>query len=458
MKILLMLPINRSYVIMPSLGLGYVGAILRKEGHDVKMIHCLKEKFTFVDFEKYINENDFDIIGIQMFTFDVSPVKTHLDIIKRLKPNTITVLGGYHPSGDPEGVLKSFPKADFAFVSEVEIAFPEFLKQLQKKKPNFTEVPNLIWRKNDKIIVNPIKIVEHLDTIPFPAWDLMDPRTYPKSPHGGFFKSFPTAPIIITRGCPMLCTFCAGKSITTKHIRKRSADNVIGEIKFLKNNFGVNDFLIEDENFTLHSNLVMEFCDKLLKEDLKITWSCPSGVRLDTLNEEMLSMMEKSGCHSLSVGVEFGSQRIHDLTKKNLTLEIIKEKVSLFKKFNIRTTGFFMFGIPGETKEEMIETIKFAKSLDINRAQFNNFMPLPGSFLYSELLKKGVKSIDFDHFFVHDVGYIPEGMSRKQMKDIQRRAYLEFYLRPKIILGLLKDITSFEQFLLLIRRFFDALV
>jgi len=105
-----------------------------------------------INFEKYINENDFDIIGIQMFTFDVSPVKTHLDIIKRLKPNTITVLGGYHPSGDPEGVLKSFPKADFAFVSEVEIAFSEFLKQLQKKKPNFTEVPNLNWRKNDKII------------------------------------------------------------------------------------------------------------------------------------------------------------------------------------------------------------------------------------------------------------------------------------------------------------------
>ena len=390
MNILLIIPINRSYVVTPSLGLGYIASVLRLQGHKVKILHCLKEKLTFNDFENYIKQNDFDFIGIQMFTFDITSVKRHLEIIKKNQPSAVTIVGGYHPSGDPQEILKMLPQADFAFVSEVEIALPVFLEEIKKKDPNLSIVPNLIWRNGDETIVNPLKIIDDLDMIPFPAWDLMDPRTYPEAPHGGFFKSFPTAPIIITRGCPMECTFCAGKSITTKKIRKRSINNVIEEIKLLKEKYGVNDFLIEDENFTLHKNLVYDFCNQLINQQLKITWSCPSGVRLDTLDLPILQLMEKSGCHSLAVGVEFGSQRIHDLTKKNLTIEIIKEKVALFQHTNIKTTGFFMFGIPGETKQDMMQTIKFAKALNINRAQFNNFMPLPGSALYAQLKHDGM--------------------------------------------------------------------
>ncbi len=457
MKVLLVIPINRSYVITPSLGLGYIASVLRLQGHKVKILHCIKEKFTFGDFDNYIKQNNFDFIGIQMFTFDSTSVKRHLDIIKKNKPSTTTILGGYHPSGDPHEILKKFPQADFAFISETEIAFPFFLEEINKKDPNLSIVPNLIWRNGDKIIINSLKIIDDLDEIPFPAWDLMDPRTYPEAPHGGFFKSFPTAPIIITRGCPMECTFCAGKSITTKEIRKRSINNVIEEMKFLKVKYGVNDFLIEDENFTLHKNLVYDFCNQLINQQLKVTWSCPSGVRLDTLDLAILQLMEESGCHSLAVGVEFGSQRIHDLTKKNLTIKIIKERISLFQHTKIKVTGFFMFGIPGETEQEMIQTIKFAKALNINRAQFNNFMPLPGSSLYAQLKHDGMDSIDSDHFFVHDVGYVPQGLTRKRLKNIQRRAYLEFYLRPKIIVGLIKEITSFRQLCRLIKRFMDGL-
>jgi len=457
MKILLMTPINRSYVIMPSIGLGYLASVLRKKQHEVRILHCLKDKFSFDDFSKYINKNKFDVIGIQMFTFDITPVKRHLEIIRRDNPKTITILGGYHPSGDPEGVLKTFPSADYAFISEAEIGLPIFFDEIKKNEPNLESVPNLVWRKKDAILINPIKVVENLDEIPFPAWDLMDPRQYPEAPHGGFYKSFPTAPIIITRGCPMQCTFCAGKSITTNNIRKRSAKNVVDEMRFLKEKYWVNDFLIEDENFTLHKSLVYDFCNELLESNLNIAWSCPSGVRLDTLDLDMLKLMERAGCHSLSVGVEFGSQRIHDLTKKHLTIEKIKEKVSLFGQTNIKVTGFFMFGIPGETKDEMIRTIKLAKSLNIDRAQFNNFMPLPGSQLYNQLKNEGMANIDYNHFFVHDVGYVPKGFTRGRIKNLQRRAYLEFYLRPKTIFNLIREVTSLKQLYYLTKRFIDGL-
>ena len=157
--------------------------------------------------------------------------------------------------------------------------------------------------------------------------------------------------------------------------------------------------------------------------------------------------MERAGCHSLSVGVEFGSQRILDLTKKGMNIETIKKKIALFKKSNIRVTGFFMMGYPGETKEDIKKTIKLAKELDIDRAQFNNFMPLPGSEIYNVLKEEGkLDKLRIDHFFVHDVGFIPEGMTEKELKKLQKKAYLGFYLRPRIIFGLLKDIKNFKHF------------
>ena len=458
MKVLLVIPINRTYVVMPSLGLGYVASTLREAGHSIEILHCIKEKYSYEDFERHLKTHKYDLIGYQMFTYDVNSIIKHVEIAKAVNGNMLNVLGGYHPSGDPLGVLDTVALADYALASEVELAFSLFLEELGKSKPNFSAVPNLIWRNEEGTIqVNPIRLVEDLDTIPFPAWDLMDPRGYPESPHGGFVKSFPTAPLIITRGCPMKCTFCSGKSITTDHLRRRSIGNVIEEIKFLREHYGVNDFLIEDENITHHKKFAREFCETLIEQKLNINWSCPSGVRLDTLDLNLLKLMEQSGCYSLSVGVEFGSQRIHDLTKKNLSINTITEKLELFKHVNIQTTGFFLMGIPGETKEEMLQTIRFAKKLRLDRAQFNNFMPLPGSELYTQLKQKIGQTFDYDHYFVHDVGYVPEGMTRSAMKALQRKAYMEFYFRPKIIIKLLKQIISLKQLMRLVNRFIDAL-
>jgi anaerobic magnesium-protoporphyrin IX monomethyl ester cyclase len=331
---------------------------------------------------------------------------------------------------------------------------------MRKEEPrrDYGRIPNLIWRNDGEVTMGPWKVVEDLDTISFPAWDLIDPRTYPEAPHGGFARNFPVAPIIVTRGCPFNCTFCSGKTVTGSTVRKRSIGNVMDEIKLLVNEYGVREIHIEDENLTMHKALVMEFCESLIEEGIKVSWTCPSGVRIDTLDAEMLSAMKESGCYSLAVGVEFGTDKVHALTKKRLTLDVIEKQLDLLSTFDIRTTGFFLMGIPGETREDMIDTIKFARKIKIDRAQFNNFMPLPGSEIYDELKSRGeIDSIDPDHFFVHDVGYVPRGMKRKDIKNLQRRAYLQFYLRPKIIYGLLKDIKTPRHFYLLIKRFIDGL-
>ncbi|MFH0732120.1 MAG: radical SAM protein [Candidatus Omnitrophota bacterium] len=462
MNILLMIPINKSYVIAPSLGLGYLAAVLRK-GNSVNILHCIKESFNFNKFRKYLNESNFDLIGMQMMSYDLLPAKTHIDIIRNSKcKNSIIVVGGPHPSGDPKGTLNYLQGADFAFKGEAEIGlnrFAELAKGKNLKEDRLEGISGLVWRKDNGVAINEVEYIDDLDSIPFPAWDIIKPQEYPPAPHGAFFKSLPAAPIIITRGCPFICTFCAGKCITGNKVRKRSANNVMEEIKYLIKDFGIYEFMIEDENFTLHKNLVLEFCEALIKNNLSIGWSCPSGVRLDTLDLEMIKMMEKSGCHSLSVGIEFGSQRMLDFTKKNITLDKIKEKITLIRKTSIKITGFFMMGMPMETEQDMKRTAVFSRELDIDRAQFNNFMPLPGSALYENLL--GADALDAEatkHFFVHDVGYVPECLTAKKLKALQRQAYLKFYLRPKTMWNILKEIKDYNHLMKLLYRFYDAII
>lgn len=456
-KVLLVTPINRSYVIMPSLGLGYLASVLRQSGHEVSVLNCIKERMSYEDFGRFIRNNRFDIVGFQVFSYDLNSVKKHIELIRKSRQETIIVAGGAHPSGDPLGTMAYLTELNYAFKGEAEIGFPMLLNRLEGRTSDLSDIPGLIYRDGDTIRVNQPKEIENLDSLPMPAWDILMPETYPEAPHGAFTKQFPTAPIIITRGCPFVCTFCAGKSITGPKVRARSIDNVIEELKYLRSR-GIREFHIEDENFTAKKALVVEFCERLLKEGLGMTWSLPAGVRIDSLNREMLELMEKAACYSMALGIEFGNQRIMDITKKKLTLEMVREKLELFKGLKIKTTGFFLFAIPGETIDEMEDTIRFALELPIDRAQFNNFMPLPGSELWDSLKKEGrLSNIDWERFFVHDVAYVDKGIDPADIKSLQRKAYIRFYLRPRIIYGLIREIKSFRHLKFLLLRFLDSL-
>lgn len=456
MKILLLQPFSRSYVIMPSLGLGYLAAVALRDGHEVTVLNCIKERMEPDGFAEFLRTRRFDLIGFQMFSYDFSAVQTLLEIVSDLHPETVTVAGGAHPSGDPHGVLSSLTRLDFALQGEAELGFIALLDSLTQGG-ELSEVPGLIYREGDRVRVNPPQVVQDLDSLPMPAWDLLAPETYPEAPHGAFTRNFPTAPIIVTRGCPCRCTFCSGKTITGNRVRKRSVPNVMAELVHLAQR-GIREFHVEDENFTLDKRLVLEFCDALVRSGLGMTWSLPSGVRLDTLDQELLDHMERAGCYSLAVGIEFGSNRTHLATRKGLTVELVRQKLELFRGREVKVTGFFLFGIPGETPQEMQQTIDLALELPLDRAQFNNFMPLPGSELWETLHREGrLGQVDWNRYFVHDVAFCDEGIAPALLKGVQRQAYLRFYLRPRIVLSLLREIRSLSHLKFLLRRFVDSL-
>lgn len=442
-------------MIQPPLGLGYLARIAKKYCSPVELWDMAISKKNYNEKVSQLKDIDCDIIGISTFTSDVSEVNKILELIRRYNQKVIILIGGPHPTAVKDEIFKSISLADFAFHGEAEIGFEEFLIQKKDGKLNCETIPGLIYRDaNGKVIVNSGQEVENLDEIDFPLWELMPPSSYPPAPHGAFYKNYPTAPMILTRGCPLSCTFCLGANHKP---RKRSMENVKKEVRYLVNEFNVRELLIEDENFTIHKKLLKEFCEFMIDEYKgKLTWNCPSGVRLDTLNEENVKLMKASGCYSLAVGIEFGTEKMHKETKKHLNLNLIKEKLNLIHSIGgINIVGFFMMGFPQETKEDIQETIKFALSLPIDSAQFNILMPQPGTEIWDQFR---FQDVDFSNYHVHSASYKHPAISKKELESFKRTAYLKFYIRPRIIFSALKQINSPWHLYYLTKRFINSIL
>lgn len=459
MKILLVRPISDTYIVSPPIGLGYLATALRKAGHQPEILECVKERMNFNDFAQLLKKTQPDIVGFQVWSCDLPNIKKSLKILKKVCPEATTVVGGAHPSGAPFETMDYFKEVDFAFKGEGEVGLPLLVDKLSGKKDvDLTQIPGLTWRINGKSLVNPAILVDELDQFEMPAWDLMDPRSYPRAPHQGFAKAFPTAPIVVTRGCPFSCAFCATHAINGKKIRSRSIGSVIQEIKLLKNQYGVREIHIEDDNFTFNREFVKEFCNTLIKERLDVFWYCSSGLRLDSVDKEILLLMKASGCYTLTIAIEAGAQRVLNLMKKRLSLSKVKEAVSLMNNVGYKPTGLFMIGFPGETEKEIKQTIRFAMSLDLKRSQFAIFHPLPGTEIFDTLKKEGkLDNIEWRKIKPSEAAYESENLSEKQLKKLQKMAFLKFYLRPRILYYQLREITSLSHLWFLFKRAMDML-
>lgn len=458
LKVLLLKPFSESDELIPPFSLGYLATAIRGK-HEVAILDGLKEKLTTAKLEQFLKQGKYDVVGLQIFTFQVLVVKEYIKIIKNILPQAKIILGGPHPSCSPNNIFNFFSEADWAFKGEAEVGLAGLLDLLVDNKifpEQLKNIPGLIWRNGSQVIINQQAYFDNLDEFGIPSWDLIKPNTYPLAPHGGFYKNYPIAPIIISRGCPFSCTYCAGPVISGKKIRYRSADKVIEEIKILYHQYDIREIHIEDDNFTFNHDLVKELCKKLKENNLNITWTCPNGVRLDTLTEDLLLTMKDAGLYFISVGIESGSDKILRDMKKNLTTATIKEKISLIKKCGLEVSGFFIIGYPTETKKDIMDTINFAVKLDLKRALFSLFKPFPGVEITSELIKKGewknISDEDWARFVLADAIYAPPGFTLKEMKRLRLKALLRFYFRPKIIIAFFKDLKGPSHWLVVLKR------
>jgi len=433
-KIVLVRPNYDSHIITPPLGLGYLSAVLKKNGVDVKIIDALRDSLSLSETVQRILRENPDAVGITCLTsFYNEVVRLSLALKKK---GIKVIIGGPHVTFLPYKTLLD-SKADFVVCGEGEVSLVKLIKNNLSNK-NIQGVYSLKDLKSEKTPILKSEFVQNLDELPFPDWEQLNPNKYPKAPHGAIAKNFPIGVIMTTRGCPYECSFCASPKLYDRKIRFRTPQNVVEEIKYLINKFGVKEIHFEDDNLTLKREHVEEICNLILKNKIKISWACPNGIRADRVDEELVKLMKKAGCYYFAYGVESANPQILKNIKKREGIDSIKKAITIADKEGISCQGFFIFGLPGENKDTINETINFARNSKLSRAQFLILDVLPGSQLWDDL--KGEFVPDWNKNSYKEPEWIPKGLTKKDLMDAQSKAFRKFFFRPKIAIKLAKSV------------------
>jgi radical SAM superfamily enzyme YgiQ (UPF0313 family) len=427
--------------------LAYSTAVAEKETTaEVKLVDALAEGWNWRDFESYINKFRPDITVIETSTPSFENDKKSFKIIK--KSGSKLMMVGTHSSVFPIDVLKKYP-VDIVGIGEFDYTVADVINNIN----SLNKVKGIAYKMNKKVIVTKSRsLIENLDELPFPARHHLDMSKYRESNT----TNSSIARILSSRGCTGRCIFCVWNSVLfQKRFRARSAKNVINEIDFLIDKYGVKYIYIDDDTFTIDKKRVFEICDLMKKKKInkKISWGTLS--RVDTIDAKLLKAMKEAGCDLIVYGIESGSQDILNKMKKGITLDIIREIVKETKKNKIRVHATFMFGAPGETKETIRKTIDFAKELDPDTAQFPICMPYPGTEFFDMAVKHNwLKIKDWSNFHsATDEAVIEyDDLKKEDLENAVKTAYKEFYMRPKYIVKQTLKIRSIQEFVQLIQN------
>ncbi len=450
--LLLIKPLSKySLQYAPSLGMGFIAAHLQARGFQVQIVDANVKKIPPVELPKHCSLKDFRLIGLQAYDMDLREVKEYVQVIRSVAPLVPVIVGGPAPSSNPAFVLEFLKTVDFLAVGEGEIALERLLKALKPGAIDhslFEQVPNLAWQDKGKIHLTPHEYVQDLDAIGAPAWGALDPGLYKNAVHGFFYRRLPVLPIMVSRGCPFHCSFCGSRNITGYKVRRRSPGSVIDELEYLKRTFGLREFQVIDDNFTFPPEAALEFSEQLIARRLDLLWTCPNGLRLDTLNKKLLSTMKRSGCYEVAVGIESGDPGILKDMGKNLALETVTEKVNLIHQQGIQVIGFVMVGYPLETKSTLRKTLAFLLSLPLVRISLTRFIPMLGTPISDRLLARGelrAETIDPTKQNYNSFTYVPVALTERSLHYWYRFIFLRFSLRPRIIFHNIRNIRSLSH-------------
>ena len=429
------------------LNLAYLASYIKnKMDCNIKILDSEMESMGYKEIKKEIITYNPDIIGITTLTPPMKHVIKITQMTKEITPRCKVVLGGVHPTAFPEMTLKE-TGADFAIMGEGEITLYEIVKGVAENNLEPKNIDGICWKdKNGNIIKNkPREYIENLDILPFPARELFNLKEYYSAPTKKVSDEKMVTPILTSRGCAFKCVHCISNLLWSRRVRFRSPDNVVNEIEEVVKKYNIREFNILDDTFTLKKDRLIEICQKIIDKKLNIFWICFS--RVNTIDEEMAEIMYKAGCRKISFGLESGSQKILDMMNKNATIEMGRKAVKAIRKNKIEAHASFMFGNIGETKETMRETLDFAKSLDLDNATFFITSPLPGTHLYEIAKEKGyinknTKWEEFAPLTNTEPILVQDNVSKEELIKFQKKAFKEFYLRPKYIWHKLASVWS----------------
>lgn len=365
------------------LGLAYVGRVLLDNGHKVSVLDINAHRYKFEQLSEKLKNCDFDVAGITGLITQYKYIKRLTILLKKMYPDKKVIIGGNIASTVPKLLLEK-SLADIMAIGEGEVTAVELINALEKNR-DLSKVDGIAFKKNKKIVfTKPRQVIENIDTIPLPAWDLFPLKIYFKYSVTGYTQER-NMNILTSRGCPFHCTFCY--DTFGKKTRFRSPENVIAELKELKRRYGITKLDLYDETFTVHKQRAMEICRRMIDEKLNMKWDC-SG-RVNCIDEELLRIMKKAGVTHILYGIESGSQKILNEMKKGVLVEQAKKAIRSTRKVGIEFIPTLMIGFPSESRETIEESVNFFKEMSIFSEAFYP-TPHPGAPLYDYALQKGL--------------------------------------------------------------------
>lgn len=419
-------------VSVPPLGLLYLASYINKYSKILKasVVDIAVDNLSLSQIKVKINRVNPFVVGITSMTPQLQGAVELAEFLRKNFGKKFKIfLGGPHISADPDFINRFSDIFDYAITGEAEKTFMESVEKLSKNQ----KIPKI---QAGEVIMN-------LDIIPFPDKKLVNRKKY--SQHES---------MMFSRGCPYHCYYCSRPSISRK-VRYRSVDNLITEVKsVLKYCHGRIDF--QDDTFTLNRNAVLEFCERVLKENLKLKWRCQA--RIDLIDKELLQAMKKAGCDLIHFGIESGNQKLRRETvnKGSFTNQQVYKVFRLCKKIGIKTGGYFMIGHPGETKKQLNDTKKMIFNLKPDLLGLSIPTPFPGSKLYDIAQKRGIINTKIiDRFAKKELGvgysgnypvFIPQTITKEYLYSYMRNINRKFYINFRTFWKQLKqDITSFRN-------------
>ena len=420
---------NTKNLALSPLGLLYLGAVLEQEGHKVEVLDYYAEDISREQLKSSIMSSD--AVGMTIYTEDYKPAKDISRMIKDLDPDIPLIIGGPHCTFLQKRSLSDIPDADISVMGEGERVILDITGFLQGKK-NLGDIHGIYYRDNKSIVSGkPIQVIDNLDVLPFPARHLVEKYDYSTSIFGYTLKKKVTS-MITSKGCPFHCRFCSryGNFIKDWGFRRRSAENVVNEIQEINEKY--NSVMMVDDNFLADKKRAHRIFDLLLEIDTNVELLI-QGARVDTADKELYLKMKKAGVKYIGFGIESGNQDILDFYNKKTTLEQIRKAVGLAREMDFFIGASFIFGAPIETKKHVENTIKFACSLPIDRANFVPLIYIMGSSLWAEAVKN--KKIQPNQYEVlADSSHNLSNFTEEELIEYTTNAFKTFYFRPNYIL------------------------
>ena len=423
---------------LPNLGIMYLAAMLIKEGYDVKVF----DENVHENVEQMIVDFKPEIIGFTCVTAALGASCRMANRLKEKLSDVTVVVGGPHMSAVPKETIRDNSIIDYGFIGEAEVSFPLFcntyIRDKQQSIEDVAKIPGLVYRDADGEVQSnrsaPFLEGKSMDELPFPAWHLLPiEEIFRKATHGLFSKGKRIMPVMTTRGCPNYCGFCCRVMGFT--FRAQELSRVVTEIKWLYDNFQIDELYFEDDTFTQDPVRAHALLDAVIGLELPIYVKFANGLRADKVDRDLLDKMKKAGVYWVGFGIESGSPHTQALMKKKLDLDLAASNVRLAKEMGFKVGSNCIIGYPGETKESIKESINYFLDLHLDSFAVVTCVPFPGTTAWQVCEKEGwlsPRADDYDNYWFEVFKVTPlVSMPHLTSKELSRAifwVYVRFYI------------------------------